>query len=65
MEKIFKKGCEVYVKDLEIQLPTSAIFIKYNKNKKSIFKYVVIKRGCNYETNVMFCKLKGINQTWY
>jgi hypothetical protein len=60
----FKNKDEVWVKDLENEFPVSAIFIKYNDLKKNIFKYRVIKRGNNYESDVNFCKLKGTNQEW-
>jgi hypothetical protein len=61
----FKKGDKVYVKDSRQELPTSAIFIKYNEDVNSIFKYYVIKIGDDYETKVAYCKLKGINQQWH
>lgn len=61
----FKKGDKVYVKDTNKELPTSAIYVRYNNDKNSIFKYYVIKTSDDYETKVAYCKLKGINQKWY
>ena len=53
----FNLNDEVWVKDLENQLPVSAVFVKYNDFKK-YFKYRVIKRGNTYESDVNFCELK-------
>jgi hypothetical protein len=61
----FKEGDEVYVKDLETEFGGSAIFVRYNDPKTNIFKFRVIKRGNDYESDVPFCKLKGINQQWH
>jgi len=61
----FKKGDDVYVKDLLNEFPVSAIFVRYNDAKKNIFKYRVIKCGNNYESDVIFCKIKGMNKEWF
>lgn len=61
---LFKKGDDVWVKDLEHEFPVSAVFVKYNDLEKNIFKYRVIKLGNDYESDVSFCKPKGINQKW-
>jgi len=62
--EFFKNKDEVWVKDLEDELPVSAIFIKYNDSNQK-FKYRVIIGGNDYESDVAFCKLKGTDQKWY
>ena len=61
----FKKGDKVWIRDTTQSLPTSAVFMRYNDDKDSIFKYYVIKISDDYETKVAYCKLKGINKKWF
>lgn len=50
--------------DLGFEFGGNGTFVRYNNPKTNIFKFRVIKLGNDYESDVQFCKLKGLNQTW-